>query len=240
MANKKSSKTEENIHKKHRERMKKQLLSGAFGDSTPSHVLLEMLLYFSIPRIDTNELAHSLLDRFGSIEGVIEAKKEELMAVKGIGDNTAALCTLLSLLRRRTELEELDKVNCFSVEKAKEFLFAKLKDCPTEKVTLLCLDKAGKFVSYSDIGEGDLSSVNFDMRKILQFATNEKTASVFICHNHPSGKPEPSRIDCEVTNNIKTTLENIGVCLVDHIVVAKDGYYSMATKSTTRVLRREI
>ena len=241
MANKKSDKANENVHNEHRKRMKNQLLSGAFGDNTPSHVLLEMLLYFSIPRIDTNGLAHALLDRFGSIEGVIEASNEEIQSVDGIGENTAALFQLLSLLRRRVEIEESEKIHYFDETLAREFLFTKLRNCPTEKVTLLCLDKTGRLVSYNEIGDGDLSSVNFDMRKVLQCAANEKTASVFICHNHPSGKPEPSRLDFEVTNNIKNTLLSIGIALIDHVVVAKDGYYSMANKSITYVTqRREI
>ena len=104
----------EGVHDGHRERVKQEFLKNGFNESTPAHKIIEMLLFYSIPRKDTNEIAHELLNRFGSVSGILDAPAERLTEVKGVTLNTAALIKLIIPIARRYSLEKGTKTENYS------------------------------------------------------------------------------------------------------------------------------
>ncbi len=219
----------ENLHAGHRKRMKEQLLSGMFSENTPPHILLEMLLYFSVPRQDTNPLAHRLLNQFGSIEAVLNAPTDELIKIKGVTENTVSLFKLYLLINQKTATDKLASVEELrTTEEIGRYLQERYRMRKRECVSLLCLRGDGKILSFDVIGEGDIASVGVSTRSILEKALKYDATVVVLAHNHPSGIALPSAVDIEVTRGLALSLKQVGIKLLDHIILAENDYVSMA------------
>ena len=194
------------------------------------HEVLEILLYFSIPRRDTNEIAHKLLNRFHSIGDVLTAPEEELLEFPFITNRTVEHFKLITMLSRIVEKHAEDKKAylCTTDEIATYFQaqFSMMQD---ERFAVLSLDNMGKFKACEFVGQGDIASVDVNIRKIIEIALKTKATEVVICHNHPGGVPFPSQADIEVTRNVKKALDIIKVVLSDHIIVTHDDYISLAS-----------
>ncbi len=217
------------LHKGHRKRMRAQLFAGDINESTPPHVLLEMLLYHSIPQGDTNPLAHRLINRFGGINGVLSATTEELMSVEGVGENTAALIKLLTPLTRASIIDNLKKVDELpNSDDIGRYLLKRYAFCNRETVSMLCLKPSGKIIAFEPIGEGDIGAVCVSARRIIEVALKYNAAVVILAYNHPSGNALPSAIDVEITKGLAVTLRQVGVHLADHIILVENDYVSMA------------
>ncbi len=232
MANKESlpSKRPEkvNVHKNHRMKMKTKYYESGFNGMA-LHNVLEMLLYFGIPQKDTNPMAHELIERFGSFSGVLEAKREQLLTIKGMTDNAACLITMVLPLYKAyiQDLERERKV--LSDYKAyAEFFIPKFLDTTNERVYALCLDSKDQVILYRALSEGDFANVNMDLRKLASLVLETQAKKVVICHNHPHGINRPSRADVLVTQNIYNLLEHLKVRLVDHIIIADKTYFAMS------------
>ena len=224
-----SEKKEPNLHKGHRVRMRQQLFSGDINEKTPPHVLLEMLLYYSIPQGDTNPLAHKLINRFGDLNGVFSASAEELMSVEGVGEVTASLLRLYGPIARSIILSRLERVNeLHGSADIGAYIQSQYALCEDERVSVLCLRPNGKILSFNYIGEGDLSEVGISARKIAEIAIKCNASMVVLAHNHPSGLAIPSAVDIEITRGLVLALRQVGVHLVDHIIIVHDDYVSMA------------
>ncbi len=229
MNRKEENKSAEKLHTGHRRRIKEQLLADSYGDSTPPHLLLEILLYFSIPRRDTNIIAHELLNHFGSIENVVFAPKSELMKISGVTENTVALFRVMKLISRRVALDRSDKTDVVqSYNDMGKYFLKKFTSLRTEYVAVLFLKTSGKIISFDIVGEGDIASVGLSTRKVLELAIKYGAVNVVLCHNHPSGVALPSEVDVEITKGLSLSLRQIGVHLIDHIIVADNDYVSMA------------
>ena len=210
------------VHDGHRDRKKAQYRrcgSEPFAD----HELLELLLFFAIPRVDTNPAAHALLDRFGSLQAVFTASVDELAKVPHIGPNAALLISLIPTLYRRANSEFVLDTRARMGEYFRELLSAE----PKEVMYQLCLDAKGRRRNIYRVGEGDVASVSLNTRQIVENAINSKAAMVALAHNHPSGVPFPSPEDREATLRIRDALEMIDVRLVEHVIVADNDYISM-------------
>lgn len=215
-----------NIHNEHRERVRADFLAHGFDDQTPLHKVIEMLLFYSIPRKDTNETAHALAERFGSLEALLEASPEDLKQINGIGDNTVAFFKLLIYItktyRSNKALKKI-KINCF--DEICDFISSKFLGCTKETFTVTSFNSRGDMLCFDVIKEGDISSVGVSAREILELALKRNAAAVIIAHNHPGGNAVPSRSDVELTREIFNALSHINVMLVDHIIVADDNDY---------------
>ena len=221
MVKKKTKKDNDNIHKEHRERVKKQILNGGYNDATPTHQLMEALLFYAIPRIDTNPLGHELMSRFGSIENVITASKDELLSVPGVGKSTAAFFKLLTLIQRRMALDETEKINYFGDDKAiGEYLVKQFKNIRTERVCILCINAKGKLIRFEVISEGTVARVGIDIRRIVEVAVSSGAAHIILCHNHPGGIAKPSYLDAETTSGLKSSLNSVGIDLTHTVLLA--------------------
>lgn len=219
----------ENLHAGHRDRMKAQLLSGMFTDNTPPHVLLEMLLYYSVPRRDTNPIAHKLLNEFGSIEAVLNASEDELLKINGVTKNTVSLFKIFLLIVQKTAKDSLAGItDLHTTEEIGEYFKTRYVGRKSECVSLLCLKGNGKILSFDIIGEGDIASVGISARKILEIAIKCDATVVVLAHNHPSGIALPSAVDIEVTKGLASSLKQVGIKLLDHIILSENDYVSMA------------
>ncbi len=219
----------ENLHNKHRERVRKEFLEYGISDSAPEHKLLEMLLFFSISRKDTNELAHRLINQFGSLSAVLEAPVEELVKVDGVGENTAMLLKLMIPVTKSYMISKTKKVNVYdNMDAITDFLVAKYLGYDIETFAVTTFNNKGAIVGFDILAQGDCSEVNISMRRVIEIVLKRKAVCAVISHNHPGGYAVPSKEDIEATQNIAKTLKSINVKLMDHILLCDDDYVSLA------------
>ncbi len=216
------------VHDGHRERMKSKLLEQGL-DVFDDHNVLELLLFYSMPRKDTNPLAHELLDHFGSLEAVFEAPAEELSKISGIGENTVTLLKLIPEVSRRYIIDKnrFDDI-LDSSKKAGEYLAARYMYERDEVVYVTCLDSKCKVICCKELFRGVANSAEISIRKIAELALAKNATSIIISHNHTSGIALPSIEDEITTKRIKVALASMGIALSDHIIVADDDFVSMA------------
>ncbi len=215
-------------HDGHRERIKQSFLT--YGLEPMSDVnALEFLLFYAIPRRNTNELAHALLDQFGSLDGVFHASVEELEAVPGIGEHAATLLTLVPQVMKKAAVSKTREiVQIRSSEEAGQYLLPRFMNEQDEVVLMLCLDARKAVICCCEMGRGVVDAADASVRRIAEKALKVKASSVIIAHNHPSGFAIPSREDDIFTRNLYNSLTAVGVQFIDHIIVAGDDYVSMA------------
>ncbi|MEG0894951.1 MAG: JAB domain-containing protein [Oscillospiraceae bacterium] len=217
-----------NVHQGHRERLKNRFLNENL-DGFEQHNMLELLLYYCIPRIDTNNIAHNLINRFGSISKVFDAPIEELIKVKGINLNSATLIKLTVSLSRVYMCDRANNDAVFdSAQKMGEYFINKYVGMTNEIVYLLLLDNAGCEIALEKLTEGDVSCAEFNVRKIVEFAIKHNAVSVCLAHNHPRGLPCASNNDIVASIKLKGVLSSIGITFVDHIIVAGNDFISIA------------
>ena len=219
------------LHKGHRERLRKQFLKSGVTKDIPEHQLLEFLLFYCIPRKDTNELAHELLDAFGgSLVSVFDASPEELMKVNGVGENTAALIKFIMPLAKRYLNESSNTKNFLkNTSQIIGYVLPKFYSEMEEVSYLLCLDGRGKVLDCPKLAEGDAISVSVSLRKIAETAIKAGATAVVLAHNHPKGFPLPSENDIKFTSQVGTFLRALNIRLIDHVIVGNGEAVSLAT-----------
>ncbi len=215
-------------HSGHRDRLKQRFLEQGLDGFTDIQVL-ELLLFYAIPRRDTNALAHALLDRFGSLSQVLEAEASELQSVPGISAHSATLLALVTQLARAYQVSCANRMEILdSLDACGAYLLPRFFGRTRETVFLLCLDAKCKVLCCKEIGEGSINSASISVRKVVETALQAKASSVVLAHNHPSGVALPSLEDQVTTKRIYAALQLVDVVLADHIVVADGDYVSMA------------
>jgi len=221
-----------NPHEGHRERMREEFLSGGINESTPEHRILELLLFYCVPRIDTNVLAHSLLDKYHNLAGVLDAPIDELCEFPYITRNAATLLKLIMPISRRYMTQKQSSIMDFcSLEETGNFFASRFAGIVEERVAVLFLNSAGGFLGFEFISEGSMDSVGISIKDLLK-RTLEKNASVIvIAHNHPSGIALPSASDRYITEMISETLRHVNIAFADHIILSGSDYVSMAQSS---------
>lgn len=215
------------LHDGHRQRLIQRFLEEDLDNFEP-HNVLELLLFYAIPRKDTNELAHVLIDTFGSLKGVFDAPYEELIKVTGIGPNTAALLKLVPSLTRTYYSSDARSIILDTSEKSGEYFLPYYIGQTEEVVRLACLDAGGKVISNQILHRGSANAAEVNMRKIVNIALRNNAMGVILAHNHPGGLPLPSEEDVATTKSIREALMPMGILLMDHIIVAGQDYVSMA------------
>lgn len=216
------------IHDGHREKMRRRFLSGGL-DGFADHEALELLLYYAIPRRDTNPIAHALMDRYGSLSAVLNAPAEDLQRVEGIGESAAVLLRLAGQIYRKARISDTENSRALSsVEAVGSYLLERFAGEKNEVLYQICLDRKCKLLSCKKLNEGNTASAELDLRKIVENALMVSADTVILSHNHPSGVALPSADDYAATRRVKAALETVGIRLADHIIVADDDFVSMA------------
>lgn len=217
----------DNIHNGHRERLKDKYRR--FGlDGFTDVEAIELLLFYAIPRRDTNELAHVLLREFKTLRGVLEADLEQLSAVPGLGMNAALLIKLVTGIDNRYHTSENKRGTVVrSSNEAGIFLLPYFSYRNEECCMLLCLDSGGKVLNCHRLSNGSPNMVGVDSREVTALVLRDKASRVILAHNHVSGVALPSGSDRETTARLYRLLRMIGVELEDHLVVCDGDFVSM-------------
>ena len=222
------------VHQGHRQRLRERFLEEGL-ENFKEHEVLELLLYYCIPRRDTNIIAHNLIDRFDTLAGVLEAPPSELKKVEGMGDGAATFIALLQAAERYYLVNKQDDGKPMtSVEACGRYLVPKFRNLRNESVYLLSLDAKCKMLSCRLVGEGSVNSAAVPIRRIVEMALEAGATSVVLAHNHPSGIALPSPEDVQTTRRLAMALSAVEIGLVDHIVVADEDYVSMVQSGMYR------
>lgn len=215
------------IHDGHRKRMRERFRREGLDGFAP-HEVLELLLFYGRARGDVNPVAHALLEHFGTLKGVMEARPEQLMAVPGMGEESATLITLmLPLWRRYSACVLEEKKRIINRREAQDYCTALLAGRRTEHFYVISLSADGQVLGQRLVAEGSLTEVSAYPRIVAETALNYNAHSVILCHNHPGGAVQPSQADVDTTLGLQDVLTALGVTLLDHIIVAGGEAYSM-------------
>lgn len=218
----------ENVHTGHREKMRNRFIRDKGFENFEDHQILELLLFYANTRGDTNPVAHRLIDTFGSLKGVLEARPEQLMAVEGIGKQAATLISMVVPLTRvwhRCAMEVPDRIG--NSREAENYCLSILAGERTERFYVVSLNAKCNVLGRRKISEGSLSEVSAYPRMVMETALNYNAHSVLLCHNHPGGTCAPSPEDISSTIQLQRLLNGVGILVLDHIIVAGDRTYSM-------------
>lgn len=218
------------MHEDHRKRVKDRFLKDGI-ENMPEHEVLELLLFFSIPRKDTNPIAHELIERFGSLNSVLEATAEELMQVSGIGETSAILITLSFQLVKKYLKNTADKklIKFDGPDSVKELLMSKYLGTHEEMIYMFSLDFEDNIVAVNKIAHGSFVTANLDKRLVLETAFRNKAYSVVLIHNHVNGIPVPSRDDLNTTRSVRDFFQGVNIHLLDHLIYTDEDIFSMAS-----------
>lgn len=216
------------MHEGHRARVKKRFLEEGL-DHFSDIQALELLLFYAIPRADTNPIAHRLLDHFGSLSQVLEASPEELKKISGVGESGALLLNLIPQMGRFYMTDRASTPGVLTtLEQCSQYLMPRFFGRKLETVFILCLDAKCKVLCCREVGEGGTNSTGISIRRVVETALGVNASSVVLAHNHPSGVALPSLEDIQTTRRVAMALQAVEIVLVDHIIVADDDYVSIA------------
>ena len=216
------------IHEGHRQRLKDRFRQEGLDGFNELNAL-DMLLFYCVPRSDTNPLAHRLLDHFGSFSGVLDASAEELEEVEGVGHNISTFLTFIPQAHRYYVNNKNKDVKIITtVAECGKFLAPKFIGRKNEMVYMICLDAKCKVLSCRQLGEGSVNSAGVPIRRIVDVALRMNASSVILAHNHPGGVAVPSTDDTVTTARVAQALSGVDVVLTDHLVFADGDYISMA------------
>lgn len=215
----------DNPHEGHRARMKKRFLENGF-QGMEQHEVLELLLYYAIPRKDVNPLAHRLIDRYGGLSQVCDTPIDLLQEDFGLTESSAMLLKMVPELARiyaesRLDLRYIDR------QQAVDLFRPRFIGATVEKLAVALSDAKDRLLLCDVIFEGAVSATQVPVRKIAGLALRHNAKYVYLAHNHPSGLCVPSRQDLEATRLISETLSNIGVMLVDHLIFTATEHFSI-------------
>ncbi|MBQ5842202.1 MAG: RadC family protein [Clostridia bacterium] len=207
-------------HSGHRERIRARVYGGELPCGTDDE-LLEVLLFYAIPRGDTRPMAEELINRFGSLRGVANATKEQLMSVKGVGEKTAILIQTACLMARKTPMPE-ETVYLNTYEEKCDFFCNLLSSLPHEEVWAASLSEKGQLLDITRLSRGTKAGARFSHRTILNAVLSCGAAAVILAHNHPDGSARPSADDILTTRAVSDLLSRVACRLEEHVVVCGD------------------
>ncbi len=217
---------EKNLHSGHRQRMLKRYLEHGI-DCFEEHEILEIFLFTAYSRRNTNDISHQLIDKFGSLEGVLNADYEELVKEKNVGATAAALISFMKDFSRRYNKESLAGIKLATSESMRSYCYGLLSGSTAESAHAVFLDMTMNLIGEMQISSGGADSVNFDLRTIVTRAIKTQCSNIVLTHSHPGGVLLPSSADIAATRRVAVSLRNIGINLIDHIIVNEEDSYSM-------------
>lgn len=220
----------DNLHRNHRRRMKERLRRQGL-DSFAPHEQVELLLYYCIPRGDVNPLAHRLIDTFGSLAGICQARWEDLTAVQGVSEHTALFFQTLPQAARVYWESAATPVDGYdTAQKIGTYLLRQYLGITKETVLLLLFGGRMNLLGCETLCTGSLTAVTPNIRTILERAIVVGAARVVLAHNHPDGLAIPSGDDLCITQNLAAALELAGIPLVEHFVIAGDRWTAILAR----------
>jgi DNA repair protein RadC len=211
----------------HRSRLRQRLLEGgdeALGD----HEVIELLLMQAVPRRDMKPIARTLLDRFGSLAGVLTADARTLAMHPGMGEATAAALKIVALAAKRLARQRVREAPVIgSWQALLDYLTIDMAHLTRERVRVLYLNTRNMLILDEHVGDGSIDEAAIHPREVIRRALDLGATALILVHNHPSGNAQPSRADIEITNRIAEAGRLLGVTVHDHIVIGREGHVSL-------------
>lgn len=207
---------EKGLHDGHRERVRKRFMENGL-DGFFDHQVLELMLFYCIPRKDTNDMAHILLNKFGSFSAVLDAPFESLLDC-GISSNAAVFIKLIPSLCSRYYQDSYHQKNDDS-KSMEEFILPHFIGQNEEQLFLVLLDAKGKRVFSHVVSRGTKSEASVNIQKIVQLGVQHDASCAIVAHNHPNGVNLPSKNDIDMTLRLQRALRNVGIVLFDHYII---------------------
>lgn len=218
----------ENLHDGHRERMRSKFAKSMNLSNFEEHEILEMLLFYCYPRGNTNQTAHRLINRFGSLSGVLDASFEELTASKIVGENPALSLKFFNALNIYLHSDKTsDEIDIRDIPRLKAFIGDLYYGISYEQFKLFFTDNSYILKNYMDIQTGTSQAVEVNLRNVTKAVLNSGVNYFFIAHNHPDSSSAPSDEDILLTKKIITHLRSMDIHLLDHFIAGNDGISSM-------------
>lgn len=222
-----------NNAKGHRERVRKKFLENGFN-GLEDYEVLELLLFYVIPRKDTKAIAKELIKRFKTLANVLKADTLELKTVNGLGDVAITFLKMMGALPEKIYEDKLKNQKLIKDDKNKitdkevllSFLRNKIGYEDVEKFYVVYLSSSNEVIAFEESSSGTLDRSSIYPREIYKRVIMENAKSIIIAHNHPSGNTCPSKCDIDITNEIAKGLKNFGALLLEHIIITRDSYFS--------------
>ncbi len=219
------------MHEGHRQRLTDRYLNEGL-EGFEDHEILEYILFYALPRVDTNDIAHKLIETFGSLSGVLEADPKDLHQVSGIGIRAAAYLTMFPDVFRSYQRSKLGKrPSIKTIKDACEFAKSLLFGKAFEQFYVIWLDTQNRVIHYERLSEGGISESPVYMNKIAAGALRHHAVKGLVAHNHPGGSVTPSAADISTTHDIVKALGTLGIELIDHIIVSENNAFSFQADS---------
>ena len=218
--------TEKAHYHGHRKRLREKLNKDE--QALADYEILELVLGTVILRSDTKPLAKELLNRFGTLRGVLDAQDEDLRQLKGFGDSLVSHWKLLrELFSRYMESGISEKKQLSSPAEVAEMARTRLGRKEKEEFWAAFLDNQNRLISWERISTGTVNTTMIYPRELMEQALQRKASSLVIVHNHPGGNLTPSSPDIELTRHIVQAGRILGIRLLDHLIITADTYYSL-------------
>ncbi|MGB3378834.1 MAG: DNA repair protein RadC [Allopontixanthobacter sediminis] len=214
----------------HRGRLRERLLGGG-AEALADYEVLEYLLFAAVKQGDTKPIAKALMKRFGSLAGVLNADAKALQSVKGVGETSAAALKSVALAARRMARVGVQKNPVLgSWQALLDYLTIDMAHLTVERVRVLYLNTQNRLVLDEHVGDGSIDEAAIHPREIIRQALDIGASALILVHNHPSGNPEPSRADIQITNRIAEAGRLLGIVVHDHIIIGREGHTSLKAK----------
>lgn len=221
------------LHDGHRERMLSKFEKNGFS-LFEEHEKLEMILFYGVPRRNTNELAHELLNKYRTIANVMDAPKRELLEFDGFTTRTYQLFQMIKETYALYEIEKKAyKTYMTTKDEFRSFFQLYFVTEKQEQVAIICLDSVGKVLRTQKIGSGNTGESFFNLQEMVKIMIDCSATEIVIAHNHPGNNSHPSQDDIDSTVQIKQSLDSLGFRLLDHFIVCENDCYSMASAEET-------
>ncbi len=214
----------------HRSRLRKRLLDGG-AEALADHEVIEYLLMTAIPRRDVKPLARTLIKRFGSLAGVLNADPKALAAHPGMGETSAAAMKIVALAARRLAREQVREQPILgSWDALIDYLTMDMAHLNVERVRVLYLNAQNMLIQDEHVGDGSIDEAAIHPREVIRRALDLGSSALILVHNHPSGSPQPSRADVDITNRIADAGRLLGIVVHDHVIIGRQGHVSLKAK----------
>ena len=214
----------------HRARLRQRLLEGG-AEALADYEVLEYLLFGAQVRGDTKPLAKQLLDRFGSLSAVLDAEPGALKQVKGISEASVGALKIAALAARRMARSEVrQKPILGSWQALLDYLTIDMAHLTVERVRVLFLDTRNRLILDHLAQEGTIDEAAIHPREVIRRGLDIGATALILVHNHPSGSPEPSRADIQITQRIAEAGRLLGITVHDHVIVGREGHVSLRAK----------
>ncbi len=214
----------------HRARLRARLIAGG-EDALADHEVIEFLLMTAIPRKDVKPLARTLITRFGSLAGVLTTDVRTLAGHPGMGETSAAAFRIVALAARRMARQAVREQPVLANWQALiDYLHIDMAHLNIERVRVLYMSTQNMLIADEVLTDGSLDEAAIHPREVIRRALDLGAAGLILVHNHPSGSPEPSRADIQMTGRIAEAGRLLGIIVHDHVIIGREGHVSLKAK----------